>query len=149
MNELIIFCGVYLIYISVFYAVLHVFLKHEKKHHVRHIITILVTAVFAWIVGHVLKGVIAHPRPDSISALIIPDDVYSFPSGHATFMFALAMSMLSFDRKAGRIILLMAVVTGVARVLAGVHFWYDIVGGFILGACIAYFVTLITKRFRD
>ena len=148
MNSIIIFCAEYLIFISAFYAIMHVLLKHEKKHYIQHIVIIFGSAVAAWIVSHFLKNIIAHPRHDLTHALITPDDVYSFPSGHATFMFALAFSMFSFDKKAGKIIFILALLTGIARVLSGVHFWYDIVGGFAIGAFVAYFVILVTRSIR-
>lgn len=148
MNQIIIFCATYLIYISALYAFCHIIFKREKKHHIRHVIIIFGTAVLAWAVAHFLKGVIAHPRPD-IVALIKPDDVYSFPSGHATFMFALATSMYGIDKKAGKYIFIMGLITGIARVLAGVHFWYDIVGGFVLGAFVSYVFVMFARHIRD
>ena len=146
MNQLIIICATYLIYISALYAGLHVIVKHEKKNHISHVIIIFGSAVFAWIVAHFLKNAIAHPRPDATLAILTPDDRYSFPSGHAAFMFGLAFAMYGFDKKAGTIIGMFAVVTGIARVLAGVHFWYDIIGGCLLGAGVASIVTLFAQR---
>lgn len=147
MNTIIIFCASYLIYISALFAVLRVFWKHGKNHYVRNLIVIFGSAVFAWVIAHFLKGIIALGRPDSAYPLVKPDDVYSFPSGHATFMFALAFAMYGFDKRAGKIIAVLAIATGIARVLAGVHFWYDIVGGCLLGCVVAYICILIAKRF--
>lgn len=149
MNQIIIFCATYLIFISAVYAFLHILLKHERRHHIRHIITIFGTAVSAWVITHFLKDLIAHPRPDLTNALIVPDSFYSFPSGHATFIFALAWSMYKIDKYAGMIIFIFGTITGIARVLAGVHFWYDILGGFVVGIFVAYIVFSITKRIRS
>ena len=147
MNQIIIFCASYLIYIGAVYAGFHVLLKHERRHYIQHGFIIFGSAVCAWVIAHVLKGAIAHPRPDFASALIIPDDTYSFPSGHATFMFALAFSMYSFDKRAGMIIGALALITGISRVLAGVHFWYDILGGLVLGAGVASIIVILAQRF--
>ncbi|MFA6608347.1 MAG: phosphatase PAP2 family protein [Candidatus Paceibacterota bacterium] len=149
MNQIIIFCANGLIFISALYAFVHIILKHERRHHVRHIALIFGSAVLAWVVAHLLKNIIAHPRPDLTGALIAPDSLYSFPSGHATFMFALAWSLYGFDKRAGAIIFTLAGITGIARVLSGVHFWYDIVAGFVVGGCVAYVVFLLTKRIRS
>ncbi len=145
MNQIIIFCASDLIFISTFYAFVYILWKHERKHHIRHIALIFGSAVLAWVVTHFLKEIIAHPRPEGV-ALLIPGDVYSFPSGHATFMSALAFSMYGFDKKAGKIIFVLAIITGIARVLAGVHFWYDIAFGFVVGFLVSYIVFLLTKR---
>ncbi len=147
MNFIILFCAQALIFIAIAYAVLHVYFKHERKHHVRHILMVLGTALFSWIAAHFLKDVIAHPRPDLTIALLQPDSVYSFPSGHAAFMFALAFTMHSIDRKAGRILFALAVITGIARVLAGVHYWYDIIGGAAFGLVLSWIIMTICKRF--
>lgn len=147
MNFIILFCAEALIFIASAYAILHVYFKHEKKHHVRHIAMVLGTAVLSWIVAHYAKDWIAHPRPMGVVTLLKPDDIYSFPSGHASYMFAMAFTMHYLDKKPGRILFVMAVITGIARVLAGVHFWYDIVGGALFGFVISLIVLTLCKRF--
>lgn len=149
MNEIIILLAAVPIFIAILYALFHVITKHERRHHVRHIVIIGGSAILAWVVTFILKDIIAHPRPDLTKALFIPNDIYSFPSGHATFMFGLAFAMYSFDKHAGKILFLLALITGVARVLAGVHFWYDIVGGFFVGAIVSYIILLLTKHIRS
>jgi undecaprenyl-diphosphatase len=147
MNEIIIICAKYLIYISAIYACGYVILRHERKHHIWHIVIIFGSAVVAWLIAHVLKGQIGHPRPDAALALITPEDQYSFPSGHATFMFALAFASWTFSRFSGRVLFILALVTGIARVLAHVHYWYDILGGMVLGAGVASLIAMAAKRF--
>lgn len=149
MNQIIIFCADNLVFVSILYSVVYVIWKHERRHHIKHIVIILGSGLFAWVVAHVLKDIIAHPRPDLTNALVVPDSLYSFPSGHAALMFALGLSMFSFDKKAGIIIFVLAILTGIARVLAGVHFWYDIVGGIVVGFLVSYIIFLATKRIRS
>jgi membrane-associated phospholipid phosphatase len=50
------------------------------------------------------------------------------------------------NRKPAVILLVLALFTGAARVLAGVHFWYDIVGGAILGYMTAYVAWYLYKK---
>lgn len=149
-NELILFFAVYPAYIASSYAVIHVLIKHEKKHHLKHIVAVIGSAILGWVVSVLLKNTIMHPRPSLEESLFVPGDVFSFPSGHATFMFALAFAMYGFDRRAGVVLLLLAAATGLARVLSGVHYWYDILGGVFIGAGVAsivYFVlTALGKR---
>jgi undecaprenyl-diphosphatase len=148
MNQVIIFCGVDLIFIASAYAIINVFLKRDRKHAFQELVIVFGSAVLAWLLSHVLKGIIAHPRPDLTHALITPDDTYSLPSGHATFMFALAYAMYLFDKPAGKILFVLAIATGVARVLAGVHYWYDIVGGLVLGIIVAQIISSLIARYR-
>lgn len=147
MNHLAIFGAEYLIFIASAYSIFHVITKHERKHHVRHIVIILGAALCAWVVAHFLKDIIRHPRPDLANPLVPENDPYSFPSGHTTFMFTLAFAMLSFDKRPARILFALAVVTGVCRVIVGVHFWYDIVGGVIVAYFVAKSVVYLAKDF--
>lgn len=94
----------------------------------------------------ILKYLIHAPRPfvvfTNISALF-PESGYAFPSGHATFFMALAISLFFLNKKAGRVFMFFALLIGLARIIAGVHFPIDILGGFVLGALVA----LLFKRF--
>lgn len=148
MNVVIIFCAVILIYVASVFAVYRVLRRHERKHHGRHIAQLLGTAFGSWWAAHVFKMWIHFPRPDLSHALFLPRDIHSYglPSGHAAFMFALATTMYAFDRKAGRALYVLAILTGIARVAAGVHFWYDILGGALLGYIVAVVVDYVCKR---
>lgn len=139
-DALIIFFAVVPMYVAIAVAVFRVLTLHEKKHHGKHIISVLVSGLLGLWLSQLFKVMIAHPRPPVLDALFTPGDLYSFPSGHATVMFALAFSLYGFDRKGGKVLLVLAAVTGVARVLAGVHFWYDILGGVCIGAGVASLV---------
>ncbi|HCC05857.1 TPA: hypothetical protein DEP94_00610 [Candidatus Nomurabacteria bacterium] len=146
MNQIIFFCATYLIYVSVFYVVYYSFYKGDKKYLIRNLILVIGGATVAWVINHFLKNIVAHPRPDLALALLLPNDPYSFPSGHASFMFALGFLMSYLNNRAGIIILILALITGIARVLSGVHYWYDIVGGIFVGAIVSYIILLLIKR---
>lgn len=147
MNYFYYVCATYPIYIAIVYAVVYVVMMHEKVHHVRHMVTIIGGAIVAYFMAVFLKGIIMHPRPDLTQALFIPNDIYSFPSGHATFMFTLAYSMYTLDKRGSWVLFFLACVTGIARVISGVHYWYDIVGGIVLAYLITHVVVYSVKKF--
>jgi len=147
MNSIIFFCATYFIYISVLYVAYYSFYKGDKKYLIRNLILVIGGATVAWVINHFLKNIVAHPRPDLALALLLPNDPYSFPSGHASFMFALGFLMSYFNKRAGVIILILALVTGIARVLSGVHYWYDILGGAILGYIVSYIIFFFYKKY--
>lgn len=64
----------------------------------------------------------------------------SFPSGHTTVMFALAFSLLFVNRKWGIVYLIIALISALARVVVGVHFPFDILGGILVGFLSAIFM---------
>ncbi len=77
--------------------------------------------------------------------LIKLSNLSSFPSGHATFYFALALSVFHFSRKRGWIYIVSAVLIGIARIFVGVHFLSDVLAGFVFGA-IAYLISWLIFR---
>lgn len=90
-----------------------------------------------------LKAGFARERPDAAFAALVQEGL-SFPSGHATMaaMFYLTAGVLIAQRH-GRLrerafligaAAFMAVLVGVTRVMLGVHWASDVVGGWIFGA---------------
>ena len=62
----------------------------------------------------------------------------SFPSRHTVCAFIIAMAFLYVQTKLGVIMLFLAAVIGVTRVLAGVHFIRDVVGGAAIGVIVGF-----------
>jgi undecaprenyl-diphosphatase len=61
---------------------------------------------------------------------------------------ALAFAIYLSHKKAGYIFMHIALLIGIARVAAGVHFPIDILGGFILGIFIAYIVRFLYDKIK-
>ncbi len=76
---------------------------------------------------------------------LVQESGYSFPSGHASILFSLAMVTYYFDKRLGGWFFLFAFLNGVARVVAGVHFPFDIVGGAIVGIITGSLVHALSK----
>jgi undecaprenyl-diphosphatase len=112
----------------------------QKK---REILLVFFTAIIAYLSASILKIFIHVPRPyDAFPQVhsLFSESGYSFPSGHATLFMALAVSIFITHKKAGYVFMLFALIIGIARVIGGVHFPIDILGGFVLGALVAYFM---------
>ena len=78
----------------------------------------------------------------NVSALF-NESGFAFPSGHATFFSAIGFALFRNHKKVGYIFILFAILIGIARVAAGVHFPLDILGGFLLGWLISYFLRFV------
>jgi undecaprenyl-diphosphatase len=89
-----------------------------------------------------------HPRPFDIYQVrqLIPESGASFPSGHAMFFFALAAALYFYNKKWGVWFFLATALMCTARVMAGVHFPSDILGGMVLGSAVAYLVDRYARR---
>lgn len=69
----------------------------------------------------------------------------SFPSGHATVAFAVAFAVLSRDRRWGWALVALAAFVSVSRVVVGVHYPTDILGGAVFGGLAALAAAPIRK----
>ena len=112
------------------------------------IVLVFFSGVLAWCLSQVLKIIIHIPRPFIAFSNVVPlvrETSYSFPSGHATFFMALAFALYFSHKKVGYIFIFLALLIGLARIIAGVHFPLDILGGFVLGILTAYLVKFFYK----
>jgi undecaprenyl-diphosphatase len=101
-----------------------------------------------------VKLIVHRPRP--AQALIVVPASFAFPSGHtaaATALFlTIALLAAAGERRTGphRLLIgsgiLVAVLVGWSRVYLGVHYFSDVVGGFLLGAGGAVAATLVIRR---
>lgn len=71
----------------------------------------------------------------------------SFPSGHATFFFAIGTVLYMYNKKAGVVFLAGSALIGVARILAGLHWTSDIVGGALIGVASGVLIVWVSKTF--
>ena len=60
----------------------------------------------------------------------------SFPSRHTVSAFIIAMAFMYIQPKLGVIMLVVATLIGVTRVLSGVHFIRDVIGGAVIGVVV-------------
>jgi undecaprenyl-diphosphatase len=112
-----------------------------KKEQVIHA---LLACTVAWSIAFLIKHFFPTLRPymvnhGEVDVLIKPTDG-AFPSGHTVLAFALAVTVFMHDRRVGLWFLASALLIGVARVLANVHYPIDIVGGAFLGTIVAVVV---------
>ena len=120
---------------------------------VTDLVVVSITAVSAWFIAHFFKDVFHTPRPFDVSPsvmAIVSETGYAFPSGHATFFMALAASLWFYHKRLAVFFGISAVLIGLARISAGVHWPIDIFGGLFLGYAIGVtlrnFIVSITER---
>ncbi len=119
--------------------------SHEHKGKGFHnVIVVLSTALLALLVALFIKYIYPYPRPfdvlDNVTKLINPNSMNSFPSGHATFFSAIAGVLYFYHKKLAIFYTLGALLIGVSRVVAGIHWPFDILTGYIVGGLVAVFV---------
>ncbi|MFA9389465.1 MAG: phosphatase PAP2 family protein [Prolixibacteraceae bacterium] len=130
----------YLVLLSV------IFIKYKRAGFFMALMLIL-TIVLADQGSVLIKDSVMRLRPSHALALegrlnlpVGPGGLYGFVSSHATNAFALA-TMIGLVSKCGRVwiaFILWALLTGYSRIYVGVHYPFDVLGGALLGAGIAY-----------
>lgn len=77
---------------------------------------------------------------------LLSENEWSFPSGHSAFFFAMATAVYLYNKKWGIGFFLAAVLMNISRIIAGVHYPSDIIGGAIVGMAVACAVFYIAER---
>jgi undecaprenyl-diphosphatase len=109
-----------------------------KKEQVVHA---LFACLIAWFIAYVIKQLFPTLRPywldgRGVMTWTVPTDG-SFPSQHTALAFALSTTVFLHDRRVGWIFMISALLIGIARVLANVHYPVDILGGALIGTLVA------------
>jgi len=148
MNFFIIFAARYLIYASLL-SIPYLWLRRERH----DLIRIVLTVVVAFAISEALNFLFPIPRPfvaQNFTPLVgvsLGEYYASFPSGHATFLAALGTAVFFTEKLPGALILILGVLVGVGRVVAGVHYPIDVLGGFLLGVGVASAIKFLHDRY--
>ncbi len=99
------------------------------------------------VMNFLLKNIVERVRPDSIS--LIAESGYSFPSGHAMMTMAVVSVFIYFSIKKIRsyplksiiisILVLLILAIGFSRIYLGVHYFTDVLAGFLIGYALSMF----------
>jgi len=112
----------------------------------RHVLVGGIAVALAQVVYNVAKRLLVRNRPcDSFSLSYLPvrmPDAFSFPSGHTTTAFTVAIIIGHFSSLLWPLALLLATLVGLSRLALGAHFPSDVMAGMILG-CLCASVCLI------
>ena len=124
--------GIFLLPLSV----ILIWFRPETTENVRRALVVgLVSAVVAFGVGLILERTLTRPRPFvelGFQPLFPHAADSSFPSDHTLVGVALVGGLLWTDRRGGIVLLVWALIVGLARSAAGVHFPSDVLGSAVL-----------------
>lgn len=108
------------------------------------ILFIASTVSAAIIVVTLIKFAIRRERPGLPGEFVVfRYDAYSFPSGHAARMAALAIGLAVYSSRLGWLLAGLALAVGLARISVGVHYVSDVVVGFTIGVLVAWGLMLL------
>lgn len=99
-------------------------------------------AASAAVVNLAIKPLVARIRPyeaiEGLELLVHPQADFSFPSGHTSAAFAVAVVMLRLlPRRYGVPALILAALIALSRLYVGVHYPTDVLAGIVIGSAVA------------
>jgi|WetSurMetagenome_2_1015567.scaffolds.fasta_scaffold286213_1 undecaprenyl-diphosphatase len=117
------------------------------------IATALTAILSRGIIASLFHQFIERPRPfvalgfDPLAAVSEASRLASFPSGHMAFLFAIAFVLFYSNRRVGWWFIGLSLVNGIARIVAGVHYPNDVVGGILIALISALAIHSLIRKF--
>ncbi len=157
-DTLVVFFAEYLQYILVaFFLVLLYFAVYPKWEKL-YIFGVTTTSIIISRLGvtEIIRYFTQRPRPFltySINKLLsngwfYSDTEWSFPSGHSVFFFAMATAIYLYNKKWGVWFFIAAILMNISRIIAGVHYPSDILGGAIVGITTGYLIVRLAEKWK-
>ena len=104
-------------------------------------ITIVSVLVAREVISPIVRFLYYHPWPFHINQLrlllgdsqLVGGNVWSFPTGHSAFLFAVATTIYLYNKKWGIVFFIYAILMNTSRIIAGVYSPLDSLGGIVIG----------------
>lgn len=130
----------------------YLFEHKDKLKGVSDLIVVIITAGTAWTAATYLKLFFHTLRPFEVFpsvVTLVSQNGFAFPSGHAAFFMAIATSLWFYHKRLAIFFGISAILIGISRVIAGIHFPIDILGGLALGFILGMIMPLIINKLKN
>ncbi|MEK7114002.1 MAG: phosphatase PAP2 family protein [Patescibacteria group bacterium] len=142
LDSVIVFFASYLAYILlVFFLAFLFFSQYQNREKLQIFLVTIISSIVARVgVTELIRFFYHRPRPftDLPVHQLLASSEWSFPSGHAAFFFAMATAVYLYNKKWGIAFFIAVILMTISRIIAGVHYPSDIVGGALIGIIVAY-----------
>ena len=125
--------------------------RRERRSAFYCVLCTLLAAALSVAVLYLLNTHFFRPRPFSsraVNLLFYHNTDSSFPSNPAALTFALSFAVLFYRRKLGMAMLALSLYMSLCRIVVGVHYPLDIVGGLLLGLACALLANAAESLYR-
>lgn len=115
-----------------------------------YIVLFALTMTASWSTNALIGLLFFRPRPyiDQSNVHLLVVNTFgskSFPSDHTVLAFAFAFSLYLINKKFGYVALVVAFLIGMARIMAGVHYPFDVLAAIGIGCAWAWFIGRFLK----
>lgn len=115
-----------------------------------YIVFFALTMIASWSTNALIGLLFFRPRPyiDQSNVHLLVVNTFgskSFPSDHTVLAFAFAFSLYLINKKFGYMALVVAFLIGMARIMAGVHYPFDVLAAIGIGCAWAWFIGRFLK----
>lgn len=126
-----------------------IFLNRDRTGKKSFVARLIIGGILAIIIAVIARHLYSDPRPFVVGHFQpyfhhAPDN--GFVSDHTLLASFLAFSAWFYNRKASILLLILAVLIGAARVIAGVHHWVDIASAIGISLLAAWLAHLIVGK---
>ena len=134
----------------VLWLILILFLFLSLKKYGRMVFESLAAGILSkFIITNIIRLFWNRPRPFDVvdvNLLLKIKDEASFPSGHASFYFALSAVIFLYNKKLGYLFFAISFLMVISRVFVGYHWPSDILAGVVIGVLTAWLLNKLLKR---
>lgn len=151
-DALIIFLASYLQYfiLAAFFLFL-CFSAYSKREKLYIFWTTTVSIIIARLgITEIIRFFYHRPRPFVTLQIhqLLSNNKWSFPSGHSAFLFTMATVIYFYNKKWGAGFFIGAILMNLSRIIAGVHYPSDILGGTVIGVIVGYAVFYVAEKIK-
>lgn len=149
MHSITIFLARYLVFLMPLLP-LYLLLKMKRPLQIRLVVQAILATALAFALAKLTTHLISSPRPfisDGVTPFFMSARDNGFPSDHTLLAGLVAFTTLLYSRRFGYVAVVLAIMVGTARVVAGVHHAIDIAGGLLLSGLSVLLVNLAAQRY--
>lgn len=139
--ELVVFLGKYLPFLMFLFSLFFLIKKAKKRDYLFILFSLASAEVLTLVVSFLTKRIRPYVLLGSVP-ISDPFVFFSFPSSHATVLFALSTCFLFIDRNWAVFLFFGSLLVCLARVVGGLHFPSDI----LMGASVGIFFSLALRK---
>jgi undecaprenyl-diphosphatase len=147
LDALAVFFSEYLQYFLVL-AFIVLLMKNFNKYQPLFLRVTAAAVLSRLVITEIIRSIWNVSRPfvgNNVNLLIEHSSSSSFPSGHASFFFAISTVVYSYNKKAGIVLLIASILVSLSRVFAGIHWPADMIAGAAVGILSGWIISKIFK----